>query len=36
MDRAKIVHGNFLRRVAADELPTGVAPKSGLDPYTAV
>ena len=36
MDRANIVHGNFLRRVAANELPTGVAPKSGLDPYTAV
>lgn len=36
MDRANIVHGNFLRRVAANELPTGAAPKSGLDPYTAV
>ena len=36
MDRANIVHGNFLRRVAANELPTGAVPKSGLDPYTAV
>jgi 2-oxoisovalerate dehydrogenase E1 component len=36
MDRAKIVHDNFLRRVAADDLPTGMAPKAGLDPFMAV
>ena len=36
MDRAKIVHDNFRRRVAADDLPTGMAPKAGLDPFMAV
>lgn len=36
MDRAKIVHDNFLRRVAAGDLPSGAAPSTGLDPDMAV
>ena len=36
MDRAAIVHENFLRRVAARDLPTGRAPAGPLTPETAV
>ncbi|MEP4981806.1 thiamine pyrophosphate-dependent enzyme [Ascidiaceihabitans sp.] len=36
MDRAKIVHENFLRRVQAQDFPQGAAPKSGLDATTAI
>ena len=36
MDRAEIVHDNFLRRVAADDLPKGAAPTDRLDPHMAV
>ncbi|TGD43007.1 MFS transporter [Pseudotabrizicola sediminis] len=32
MDRADIVHDNFLRRVAAGDLPTGRAPQGPLSP----
>ena len=36
MDRAQIVHQNFLDRVAAGQLPAGASPRSGLAPETAV
>lgn len=36
MDRAQIVHENFLRRVAAGDLPTGAAPAGPLEPLAAV
>jgi 2-oxoisovalerate dehydrogenase E1 component len=36
MDRANIVHDNFLRRVAANDLPSGAAPNTSLDPQMAV
>ncbi|MDE4141606.1 MULTISPECIES: thiamine pyrophosphate-dependent enzyme [Rhodobacterales] len=36
MDRAQIVHQNFLDRVAAGQLPAGASPRSGLAPDTAV
>ena len=36
MDRAEIVHENFLRRVAAGDLPDGVAPSGPLSPAEAV
>jgi 2-oxoisovalerate dehydrogenase E1 component len=36
MDRAQIVHENFLRRVAARDLPPGRAPAGPLTPQTAV
>lgn len=36
MDRANIVHNNFLRRVAAGDLPKGAVPNSALDPDLAV
>lgn len=36
MDRAEIVHENFLRRVAAADLPPGSAPASGLTREEAV
>ena len=35
MDRADIVHDNFLRRVAAGDLPAGRAPQGPLTPQTA-
>lgn len=36
MDRAQIVHENFLRRVAAGDLPAGRAPEGPLSPADAV
>ncbi|WP_026757159.1 thiamine pyrophosphate-dependent enzyme [Sediminimonas qiaohouensis] len=36
MDRAKIVHTNFLERVAAGDLPEGAAPSGPLEPEQAV
>jgi len=36
MDRAQIVHDNFLRRVAAGDFPAGRPPGGPLDPATAV
>ncbi len=36
MDRAKIVHTNFLERVAAGDLPAGAAPSGALSPERAV
>ena len=36
MDRAQIVHDNFLRRVAARDLPPGAPPRSGLPAAEAV
>ncbi|MBL4929293.1 dehydrogenase E1 component subunit alpha/beta [Fuscibacter oryzae] len=36
MDRANIVHENFLRRVAARDLPPGRAPAGPMTPETAV
>ncbi|MTJ03837.1 MAG: MFS transporter [Sediminimonas qiaohouensis] len=36
MDRAKIVHTNFLERVAAGNLPEGAAPSGPLEPEQAV
>ena len=36
MDRAEIVHRNFLRRVAAGDLPPGNAPDGGLSAGDAV
>src|SRR5690606_22441290 len=36
MDRADIVHRNFLRRVAEADLPPGAAPVPGLDNAEAV
>lgn len=36
MDRAQIVHDNFLRRVAAEDLPEGAPPRPGLAPAAAV
>ena len=36
MDRATIVHDNFLRRVAAGDLPPGRAPSGPLEPALAV
>ncbi|MDE4132265.1 thiamine pyrophosphate-dependent enzyme [Phaeobacter sp. QD34_3] len=36
MDRAQIVHQNFLDRVTAGELPTGAPPRKGLPADTAV
>lgn len=36
MDRADIVHRNFLRRVAEGDLPAGAAPTPGLDAAEAV
>ncbi len=36
MDRAEIVHDNFLRRVAAGDLPPGRAPRGGLSGTDAV
>ncbi|MGB3379648.1 dehydrogenase E1 component subunit alpha/beta [Allopontixanthobacter sediminis] len=36
MDRAAIVHDNFLRRVAAGDLPAGNAPGAALPPELAV
>ncbi|MXP48419.1 MFS transporter [Altererythrobacter luteolus] len=36
MDRAQIVHENFLRRVAAGDLPQGHAPSGPLSPELAV
>jgi len=36
MDRAEIVHANFLRRVAARDLPPGPPPAPGLPPAEAV
>lgn len=36
MDRAEIVHENFLRRVAADDLPSGNAPSGPLEATRAV
>lgn len=36
MDRADIVHDNFLRRVQAGDLPEGRAPKAPLSPELAV
>jgi 2-oxoisovalerate dehydrogenase E1 component len=36
MDRAQIVHENFLRRVAARDLPAGKPPASGLSAHEAV
>ena len=36
MDRASIVHDNFLRRVAAEDLPDGAAPAGPLGPDMAV
>ena len=36
MDRAEIVHENFLKRVAAGDLPDGVAPSGPLSPAEAV
>ena len=35
-DRVEIVHQNFLRRVAAGELPSGAPPRPGLSPADAV
>ncbi len=36
MDRAEIVHENFLRRVAAGDLPQGASPSGPLDAQTAM
>ena len=36
MDRAAIVHENFLRRTGAQDFPQGAAPRAGLDAQTAV
>lgn len=36
MDRSVIVHENFLRRVAAEDLPSGPPPAGGLDAHQAV
>ena len=36
MDRCDIVHDNFLRRVAARDLPQGKAPAGPLSPELAV
>ncbi|MEQ8896909.1 MAG: thiamine pyrophosphate-dependent enzyme [Roseovarius sp.] len=36
MDRAQIVHDNFLRRVATGDLPAGAPPADGLSPTEAV
>ncbi len=36
MDRAQIVHENFLSRVAARDFPTGATPRAGLSPTDAV
>ncbi|RYI17942.1 MAG: MFS transporter, partial [Acetobacteraceae bacterium] len=36
MDRCEIVHDNFLRRVAAGDLPKGRAPVGPLTPELAV
>ncbi len=36
MDRAKIVHTNFLERVEAGDLPAGAAPSGPLEPELAV
>ena len=36
MDRADIVHDNFLRRVASRDLPHGRAPSGALSPFQAV
>ena len=36
MDRAEIVHENFLRRVAAGDLPSGAAPSGPLNAHGAV
>ncbi|MBL4808300.1 MAG: MFS transporter, partial [Rhodobacteraceae bacterium] len=36
MDRAQIVHENFLRRVAEGDLPQGQSPAAGLDGPQAV
>ncbi len=36
MDRAEIVHQNFLNRVAGGQLPIGAAPRDGLRPEMAV
>ncbi|GGO34636.1 MFS transporter [Gemmobacter aquaticus] len=36
MDRADIVHDNFLRRVASRDLPHGCAPSGALSPFQAV
>ena len=36
MDRAEIVHRNFLNRVAARDLPVGAAPRAGLAAAAAV
>ena len=36
MDRADIVHENFLRRVAANDLPPGAPPVAGLTKHDAV
>lgn len=36
MDRADIVHDNFLRRVASRDLPHGNAPSGALSPFQAV
>lgn len=36
MDRAEIVHENFLRRVADGDLPPGAPPSGPLDPHEAV
>lgn len=36
MDRSVIVHENFLRRVAAEDLPSGSPPAGGLEAHQAV
>ncbi|WP_425045189.1 thiamine pyrophosphate-dependent enzyme [Primorskyibacter sp. S87] len=36
MDRAEIVHQNFLSRVASGDLPAGAPPRPGLRPHEAV
>ncbi|MBE1297979.1 MAG: MFS transporter [Rhodobacteraceae bacterium] len=36
MDRAEIVHQNFLDRVASGKLPTGASPRDGLRPEMAI
>ncbi|MEM1411589.1 MAG: thiamine pyrophosphate-dependent enzyme, partial [Pseudomonadota bacterium] len=36
MDRVAIVHDNFCRRAAANDLPAGPAPDDSLDPATAL
>lgn len=36
MDRARIVHENFLRRTAAEDFPSGAAPHPGVSPTMAV